>query len=493
MSFMQQLPWQSHKNLRKVAIVGDLMLDEYLEGQVARISPEAPVPIHLVRGLEQRAGGAANVALNIAKLSGKVSLYGRIGLDKAGEDLCSLLASAGVGLEGLVKTSAPTTRKMRVTAHRHQMIRIDWEKSEPLDSNSIKGLVKQLENDSFQAILLSDYGKGLLSDDLLQDIIKLGLKKKIPVLVDPKGINYDKYQGASLLTPNKNEAIQALGLNPLEKHLAADLSAALLDKYAVGAVLVTLGPEGMYYLDRQGTSFSVPAQAREVFDVSGAGDTVAAVLSLAMAAGTSTEEMIQLANRAGGLVVGKWGTYALSADELLEEIAKDHKGQSLLSSKGKVKDVPSLQQLVSNLQKKGKKVVFTNGCFDLLHEGHVDYLEASRRLGDILVCAVNSDSSVKRLKGPSRPIVPCRQRMRLLAALECVDYVCCFEEDNPLEVIKAVQPDILTKGADWPKDKVIGGSVVEARGGKVMSIDLVEGLSTSAIVEKIRTLQKKEI
>lgn len=481
------LPWLKTSSELTVAIVGDLMLDEYLEGKVHRISPEAPVPVHLVESLEQRAGGAANVALNVKKLGGDVALFGRVGRDKAGEDLIALLNASNIDIKQSLSTSTqPTTRKMRVTSNRHQMIRIDWEMSEAIESGIADDLLKKMADKSFASILISDYGKGLLTKDFLKKLVELGRNKSIPVLIDPKGTDFSKYEGASLITPNRSEACMALGLGPSDEIAPALLAARLMEIHKIDAILITLGPEGMYYLSRKGEKFHVPAKAKEVFDVSGAGDTVAAVMALALASRCPIETAIELANKAGGIVVGKWGTHPLTAEELSSPTEDESQFEvQKLKGRKKILSVNQLKEAIKAVQKRGKKVVFTNGCFDLIHAGHIDYLEASKALGDFLVCGVNSDASVKRLKGPTRPITPCDQRMRVLAALECIDFVTSFEEDDPLQLITALGPDILTKGADWPKDKVIGGKFVESRGGKVVSLDLIDGLSTSNIVNKI--------
>ncbi len=500
-----------------VAVVGDVMLDEYLIGQVNRISPEAPVPVHLVTETLHRPGGAANAALNIQTLGGKAKLFSVVGKDQAGQELKALLKREGIDEEFVLQAmDRPTIRKTRVTSGVQQLIRVDWEKSVSVPHHLIENLVTALDQTKFDAILISDYGKGLLTDAFLRQIIAIAQSKGVLVVVDPKRKDLSCYSGAHLITPNRKEACEALDLDPDGPEAGAVLASGLQSRYGFENILVTLGPKGMILLKPQkepvpGQSIlSLKALAREVFDVSGAGDTVAAVMGLCLACGESLEEGAILANAAAAIAVGKVGTQPVYAEELILALNQGRVGaiggggvqwgQGRKALK-KVVDIESLFKkipfLASIPQERRLKVVFTNGCFDILHAGHVSYLELAKEQGDILIVGINSDESIRRIKGAERPIVGLTERMMLLAGLESVDFVIPFSENTPENLIRKIVPDILIKGGDYRVDaaqgdaqEIIGGEYVRSKGGKVQTIPLVPGISTSDIIGRILRIHR---
>lgn len=486
-----RLPWEfvNSKSPVRIAVVGDLILDEYLEGYVKRISPEAPVPVHLVKGRTMTAGGAANVARNIQLAGGQAVLFGVLGKDEAARSLKGILQEDRVDISQLVEDpSRPTIRKMRVTSSRQQMVRIDWEESTSVSYEFQQELLTRLKKSDCDLILLSDYAKGCLTQEFIAEVISYGKSSGKKVLVDPKGRDYHRYQGASLITPNKSEALEALGLDSLSEEPGDQLAHQLIESFGFESVLVTLGEKGMVGLPSKGSQcFQLSARTREVFDVSGAGDTVVGIMALAMGSGLELEEAMNYANVAAGLVVEKWGTQPVFADELKSAIRSEDPHRAY-SSLGKMTSRKQLRTLLGPRSSRQKSFVFTNGCFDILHAGHVSYLEAARALGDRLVVAVNSDASLQRLKGDTRPIIPEDQRMAVLAGLGCVDYVVCFDEDTPLQIIGELQPDILVKGADYEVSEIVGADSVIAAGGQVQQIAFVDGLSTSNIIERIKSL-----
>ena len=487
MQVKAKLPWDQ-KSVR-VAVVGDLILDEYLDGVVNRISPEAPVPVHLVRKTTVSAGGAANVARNIQLAGGQAMIMGVWGHDGAADQLRQLLGKDGIDIKGvLVDPDRPTVRKTRITANQQQLVRIDWEEVKAITEQIQNQLYQHIEAQTWDVLLLSDYGKGGLPKEFLQRLIKLAQQRQRPVVIDPKGKDYSQYSGATLVTPNRREACEALGLDSHQAMPALELVEQLAKKFTIENILVTLGAEGMLGFDRsKQTTQHLPAVTREVFDVSGAGDTVIAIMALGLGSQTPLFESMRLANAAAGRVVEKWGTQPILRAELIEALAKDATQESygLVSSLSKICELKDVLAAVGPQGKRKQKLIFTNGCFDLLHAGHVAYLEAARALGHQLVVAVNSDSSVRRLKGSTRPIVPAEQRMRLLAGLNCVDYVLLFADDTPARLIAELQPDILVKGADYQINEIVGADIVQSYGGRVERIAFLEGMSTSDIVKRI--------
>ncbi len=461
----------------RVLVAGDVMLDRYWFGPCSRISPEAPVPVVRVTSNQERAGGAANVAVNLASLGVKTRLLGITGDDDASYSLQSLLAHQGVDCEFMRMPDIPTITKLRVISRNQQLLRMDFE--EPPGSGQGASLDQQvaaaLPEDG--VVVLSDYAKGALSN--VQEIIAACRARDLPVVVDPKGSDFSRYAGATALTPNLAEFEAVVGscedLQQLEEK-----GRALRQQLGLGFLLLTRSGEGMTLIPENGKAIHLPAEAREVYDVTGAGDTVVAVLAAGIAAGQSPEDAAKLANLAAGLVVRKLGVASVSADELRMALHRHGKGGRELVDRG------SLETLVREAQTRGERVVMTNGCFDILHAGHVAYLEEAKALGDRLVVAVNDDASVTRLKGAGRPINPLADRMSVLAGLAAVDWVAPFSEDTPAQLIEAVLPDVLVKGGDYRIEDIAGGQSVLANGGEVKVLPLMDGRSTSRIIESIR-------
>ncbi len=481
-----RLPWDAASV--KIAVVGDLILDEYLDGVVNRISPEAPVPVHLVRKSSVTAGGAANVARNIQLAGGQALMIGVCGNDPAANQLKEILSSDGIDVRGIrLDSQRPTIKKTRITANHQQLVRIDWEEVKAISAEMQDGLYKHLESETFDVLVLSDYGKGGVPPEFMQRLISFGKKRGVPVVIDPKGRDYSMYAGATLITPNRKEACEALGWENNVNWPAKDLATALSKTYSIDNILVTLGPEGMLGLNsKTGEIHALPAKAREVFDVSGAGDTVVSIMALALGAKSTIAEAMGYANVAAGRVVEKWGTQPIYREELIEALDEKARRTGFPSTSSKIKSVAQIKHSIGVMGKRKKKVVFTNGCFDLLHAGHISYLEEARGKGDLLVIGVNSDASLRKLKGESRPIIPCAQRMRLLAALQAVDYIVEFNEDTPAALITELMPDVLAKGADYEVHQIVGADTVMNAGGKVERIPFVPGLSTSEIVKRIQ-------
>lgn len=461
----------------KLLVVGDVMLDRYWHGAASRISPEAPVPVVQVGNQEDRPGGAGNVALNIAALGSAATLVGLVGNDDNAADLESRLTAAGVYCEFLQSVDKPTITKLRVIHQHQQLIRLDFE--EIFDSADVADLHSKVTSliSSAQVLVLSDYAKGALQN--VSEIIELGRKQNIPVIVDPKGSDFEKYRGATLITPNFSEFEAVVGHCKNEDELVSK-GHALLSNLNLQAMLITRGEHGMTLIRPDSPELHLPARAQEVFDVTGAGDTVISVLAAALAAGDGFADATAIANLAAGLVVGKLGTAAISGPELRRAIlSEQNSGRGVMTAE-------QLQIAVQDAKVHGEKIVFTNGCFDIIHAGHVGYLAEARKLGDRLVVAINDDDSVTKLKGPGRPINPVERRMAVLAGLEAVDWVVSFGSDTPEPLLEALQPDILVKGGDYSLDQVVGGKYVESYGGEVKALDFLDNCSTSAIVEKMK-------
>jgi D-beta-D-heptose 7-phosphate kinase/D-beta-D-heptose 1-phosphate adenosyltransferase len=461
----------------RVLVAGDVMLDRYWHGKAERISPEAPVPVVKVSGNEDRPGGAANVALNIAALGAATSLAGIIGDDDAGLELSRRLSAADVLCHFHTSHESPTITKLRIISQHQQLLRVDVEQPfSSADVDSLQGSVLAALN-AAQVLVLSDYGKGTLSN--VQTLISAARALKIPVVVDPKGLDFTRYQGATLMTPNLSEFEAVVGRCSSEEELISK-GQQLRAQLDMQALLITRGEHGMTLLQTGQQAFHLPAQALEVFDVTGAGDTVVAVIAAALAAGESLEKATVLANLAAGLVVAKLGTAAISGPELR---------RAMQQQSGRARGVMSAEQLalaVQDARAQGESIVFTNGCFDIIHAGHVGYLAEARKLGDRLVVAVNSDESVKRLKGAGRPINPVDRRMAVLAGLLAVDWVVSFADDTPEALLQSIRPDVLVKGGDYRVDQVVGGEFVQGYGGEVRVLAFLDNCSTSAIVEKVR-------
>ena len=459
-----------------VLVVGDVMLDRYWHGATSRISPEAPVPVVRVEQHEDRPGGAANVALNLAALGAPAFLVGVTGEDEAAASLADSLGAVGVTTRFQRIAGQPTIVKLRVMSRHQQLLRVDFEEPFRTDAEALARETEALL-DQVRVLVLSDYGKGALKNH--QALIQAARKRNIPVLADPKGKDFSIYRGASLITPNLSEFEAIVGRCQDENELVAK-GLKLLGDLDLGALLVTRGEHGMTLLRPGHPALHLPARAREVFDVTGAGDTVISTLAGALAAGEDLPQAVALANLAAGIVVGKLGTAAISAPELRRAVQREQ---------GSERGVLGLEQLllaIEDARAHGEKIVFTNGCFDILHAGHVSYLEQARAQGDRLIVAVNDDASVCRLKGPGRPINSVDRRVAVLAGLGAVDRVVSFSEDTPERLLAQVRPDVLVKGGDYSVDQVVGADIVAGYGGEVRVLGLVPNSSTTAIVEKIR-------
>lgn len=463
-------------------VIGDVMLDRYLLGEVNRISPEAPVPVVLIKSEQQRAGGAANVAANLALLGIQTHMIGLVGNDHEGTLLLEAMQAYGIETQGMIQTAErPTIAKTRILGGHQQMMRLDQEVTSEL-SVAETGQVMQTIQTALQQrpamVILSDYAKGLLTEEVCQEVIKYCRDKQIPVLVDPKGRDYQKYRGATALTPNKKETAEACHTQINDAALI-DKASALKSSLALDFLAVTRGEEGITLITDRTDHLS--ATAKQVFDVSGAGDTVIAILAAGLMHGLSPLESLSLANVAAGVVVGKVGTVPITKADLVDALATAQGSEQA----HKICELPELLQKVSAWKQQKQKIVFTNGCFDLLHAGHVTYLEGAKKRGDKLVLGLNTDRSVSALKGPTRPVVNENDRARVLAALESVDAVILFDEDRPLNLIQAVRPDVIAKGSDYTADQVVGGKEVLSWGGEIALIDLVEGRSTTNLIQKI--------
>ncbi|MCG6218006.1 bifunctional D-glycero-beta-D-manno-heptose-7-phosphate kinase/D-glycero-beta-D-manno-heptose 1-phosphate adenylyltransferase HldE [Vibrio furnissii] len=460
-----------------VLIIGDVMLDRYWYGPTGRISPEAPVPVVKVEQNEERPGGAANVAMNIASLGGQAHIIGLTGMDEPAQVLSDKLTSLNVTCDFVALPDYPTITKLRVLSRGQQLIRLDFEdKFENTDPQLILSRMAQALP-QVKAVILSDYAKGALEH--VQQFIQTARVAGVPVFIDPKGADFERYRGATLLTPNMSEFEQVVGKVKTNEELVAK-GEALIEQFDLEALLVTRSENGMTLLRRGMDPFHLPTQAKEVYDVTGAGDTVISVLAASVSAGKALDEACALANAAAGVVVGKLGTSTVSTIELAEAIhgSKD--------TDFGVIDEASLIEAVKKAQARGEKVVMTNGCFDILHAGHVSYLNHAAELGDRLIVAVNTDESVKRLKGPGRPVNPTERRMAVLAGLGAVDWVVPFAEDTPQRLIAEVLPDLLVKGGDYKPEEIAGGKEVIAAGGKVQVLNFEDGCSTTEIIEAIK-------
>lgn len=473
---------------KKILIVGDIMLDAYHYGKVDRISPEAPVPVFLEIGDERYVpGGAANVAVNVAAIGIETVICSVVGEDDNGKRLLSLLKEKNVVSDYvLVDKNRITTCKLRyIGPNNQQIMRADYEKIELMKDSFLDEIYINIEKSisKFGLILISDYCKGFLSESITQRFIQLGIKAEIPVVIDVKDSNLKKYNGATLLKPNRKELSVLSGMDTSTREKAIEAAIFLCKITDTNFVLTTLGYEGMILVDENGLVESVKSTTREVYDVTGAGDTSIAYLAAEMIKGTDIKDAVRIANYAAGVQVSKVGTSIVYPDEVEEVMYLD--GRPL---NRKILDYYSDSGLsiIDRKRANGKKVVFTNGCFDILHIGHITYLQEAKKLGDILIVGINSDDSVKHLKGENRPINKLRDRMEMLAALDFVDYVVAFEEETPINLIKLVKPNVLVKGGDYSIENIVGSDFVIGYGGKVEVIPLVEGHSTSGIVKKIQ-------
>ena len=472
----------------RVLVLGDVMLDRFLYGEVDRISPEAPVPVVRLRRSHAMPGGAGNVARNVSALGGKAILVGLLGEDDAAAELRALLAG-DPGIEDATVASAarPSTRKMRVIAGNQQVARLDEEEARPADAAEAAALAEAVRHGvaGCKAVVLSDYAKGALTPAVVSGAIAAAHAAGMPVFADPKSDDFGLYRGADCLTPNARELARATRLPTGTEAEVVAAARAAMRAAGLPALLCTRAERGMVLVRADGGHASVAAEAREVFDVSGAGDTVIATLALAHASGRPLEEAMRVANAAAGVVVGKLGTATVGAEELERALRAGGDGSDGAEGAPALGLGAALRR-VAEWRAHGLRVGFTNGCFDILHAGHVALLRAARRRCDRLVVALNTDASVARLKGASRPINPLADRAAVVSALSAVDAVVAFEEDTPLELIRALRPDVLVKGADYTEDRVVGADLVRASGGEVVLVDLLPGRSTTGIAARLR-------
>ena len=472
-----QLPDFSSAN---ILVIGDVMLDRYWTGATSRISPEAPVPVVKVGEIENRLGGAANVAKNLATLGCKVSLCGITGKDEAGETINALLNQSNIDNQLIQDSLNPTITKLRVMSRHQQLLRLDFE--EKLHNTNKKQLLDKLATqiDSFDAVIISDYAKGTIVD--AQPLIQLCRSHTKPVFVDPKGTSFEHYNSASVITPNLSELQAIIGEQDSLDQLFSGAE-ALCKKLNLEAILVTLSERGMALIQQDVPALHIPTLAKDVFDVTGAGDTVIATFSACMATKKDAVNAMHLANVAAGVVVGKLGTSTVTAKELQLALLQ----QEQLIEKGAI-NLEKLIKQVEICRHKGEKIVFTNGCFDILHAGHVRYLKQAAELGDRLIVGLNSDDSIRRLKGKERPVVSLDERLEVLASLNCVDWVVPFEEDTPANLIDTIIPDYLVKGGDYKVEEIVGYKTVTNHGGEVLTLPFVPGCSTRSIIDKIKRL-----
>ena len=463
----------------RLLVVGDCMLDCYWHGPVKRISPEAPVPIVAINFLENRAGGAANVAMNTSNIGVKTTIVSVTGADEAGKKIKQLLSEKLINHDFIVSNKATTTTKTRIISQNQQLLRID--KEDPPNNNFLE-LIEQKCCDyipNMDALIISDYNKGCLVD--CKKIIAMAKKHHKPVVVDPKGGNYYKYCGASIITPNLAEFESVAGkCNDIEDIPAKSLK--LIQQLDIQALLVTLSEKGMMLINKKGEFHHLQAASREVFDVTGAGDTVISVLTSFISKGYDYLQAAKIANIAAGIVVEKSGTSPITSAELLQKISGQNQHPSGVLSLKNLMSCLSIERLSNN------KIVFTNGCFDILHEGHIKYLQKAKSLGDKLIVAINSDSSVKKIKGNSRPINTLNRRMSVVAGIKSVDWVVSFDELTPEKCINKIKPDVLVKGGDYNVDNIVGARFVKSYGGEVKAIDFLNGRSTTEIIEKCLSL-----
>ncbi|HMF54531.1 MAG TPA: D-glycero-beta-D-manno-heptose-7-phosphate kinase [Edaphobacter sp.] len=473
----------------KILVVGDIMLDRYIHGEVERISPEAPVPVIRHAQRYERAGGAANVAMNLSGLGCQSILAGFWGSDVEQGELQGLLDRAGVDTVGVVTSSLPTISKTRIVGRMQQLLRLDIESRDTPPAAEMDRLIERATSlvEKVHAVVLSDYAKGALSRLLCESVIRAARAKGIPVLADPKTPDFSKYSGATSVCPNLGELSLATGIPWHQTEALLDAGQLQVAEHGLEFLTVTMSEKGIGVLWPE-RRYHSPARAREVFDVSGAGDTVIATIAASLAGGLQIETAVDLANLAAGIVVGKMGTVPIAQHELITALTPS----TNLTVAEKILDGERMAKRVAEWRAAGETIVFTNGCFDLLHVGHITLLEDCRRFGTKLVLGLNADASVCRLKGPTRPIVGERERARVMAALASVDAVVLFEEDTPLELIRALRPNVLVKGGDYTIETVIGHEDVIAAGGRVEIVPTVEGFSTTNIVRKLIAAQEKE-
>ncbi|MEX0886370.1 MAG: D-glycero-beta-D-manno-heptose 1-phosphate adenylyltransferase [Phycisphaeraceae bacterium] len=496
---------------RRIVVAGDFMLDRHAYGNAERLSPDAPVPVLSIQRQTDEAGGAANVCQNLLALRCDVAALGVVGRDEPGERLRASLVASGCDTTGLIVVDdRPTTVKQSfvgLAQHRHpqKMFRVDYERKAPLEDGAAGELLAKAEGllADAEILCLEDYDKGVLDERVCQSLIAMAREQGVEVLVDPAACrDYSRYRGAACLTPNRTEAELATGRGDVSAdgggagtggsggggaiyEGAAAMARQLLDELGLGTIVLTLDRHGALLLEAGGEPTPVPTQARSVYDVTGAGDIVLATLAAARANGAGWPEAVALANTAAGLEVERFGCVPVELDELLLALLRENEA-------GKLRSVDHLLPELAALRKAGKRIAFTNGCFDILHAGHVQFLRQARREADLLVVGINTDESITRLKGAGRPVNRASDRVMVLSELESVDYIILFEHDTPIELIAAIEPDVLVKGADYTREQVVGHEIVEARGGAVVLVPLVEGRSTTSIIERIGSGSNRE-
>ena len=466
-----------------ILVIGDLMIDHYLWGSCDRISPEAPVQVVNVKKESSVLGGAGNVINNLVTLGSVVDVISVIGNDSVANELKSLLEKIDVPTSNLVvENNRKTSKKSRLIASQQQVLRYDMESIDDINENSHKQIIQTLEKniDKYSSIILSDYGKGVLTTNLTKEIIKIANKNNIKVLVDPKGKDYSKYKGSYTLTPNKKEAMEATNIDIKDESSLIEALKSLKTQCDLEVSLITLSEQGIAIFDDELTI--KPTVAREVYDVTGAGDTVIASIAFALGNNLDIKDAIYFANLAAGVVVGKIGSATTTLDEIYEYEYSLHKSNST----SHIKTFDEIKTLASKLHNQGKKIVFTNGCFDILHVGHVKYLEVAKSYGDVLILGLNADSSVRKLKGPTRPINTQDDRAYILASLESVDYVVIFEEETPYELIKLIKPHVLVKGGDYEGKEVVGQDIAD----ELKLVQFVDGKSTTNTIKRIQENEK---
>jgi D-beta-D-heptose 7-phosphate kinase/D-beta-D-heptose 1-phosphate adenosyltransferase len=469
----------------RIQVVGDLMIDEYVWGSVDRISPEAPVQVVTVTGEDYTLGGAGNVVNNLAALGARVAVGGVIGDDANGRLLIQMLGDLGADCRAVVtETGRPTTVKTRIIAAHQHVLRIDRETRQEIAQATISSLAETVESilEGIPVLVLSDYGKGLFTDAFLKRVISAARKHDCITIVDPKGSDYRRYNEASLVTPNRKEAALASGVEIHDDKSLQQAGMQLLQQTTIERILVTLGKDGMALFERGRTEpLRITAETRQVFDVSGAGDTVVATLGVALAAGADYRQAMALANTAAGIVVGKLGTATVSREELAQRLAP-----SVEETFRKVTSLPELRKIVRDLKRRNRRIVLTNGCFDLIHAGHIALFSAAKNLGDVLIVAIDDDASVRRIKGAGRPVIKAKERTRIIGALDVVDYVVVFSAGELEALIEIVKPDVLAKGSNYREETVRGHKLVETHGGRVALIPVNDNVSSTDIINQIK-------
>jgi D-beta-D-heptose 7-phosphate kinase/D-beta-D-heptose 1-phosphate adenosyltransferase len=472
----------------KVVLIGDFMVDRYIFGSTDRVSPEAPIPVLRFRREETRLGGAGFVLAGLATLGAKVAVIGVCGNDRAGQTLCDTIAGYGADTAGLVKCERPTVEKVRLLGSSEdrsaqQMIRLDIEDTAPVDRATEDKLFAAAEKaiDGAAVLCLEDYNKGVLTESLTQRVIALARAKNVPVLIDPARLNdYSKYRGAAMIKLNRPETEKATGMKVTDAASYEAAAQRLIDTLQLDAVVLTLNDKGCYLATRDGQRELLASRPRQVADATGAGDMVLTSLAMARAAGADWHVAVELANVVGGLEVEKLGCVPITRDEIIHDLLTEQRQKT-----GKERGLSALLEELNVHRRAGRRIVFTNGCFDLVHLGHVKYFQFAKAQGDVLVVGVNTDASIQRLKGDKRPVVNEDDRIGVLEELESIDYLIKFDSDTPIDLIKSVEPDVLVKGADYQKEQVVGWDFVEARGGCVALAPLIDGRSTSNVIKRI--------